>query len=222
MIFKRMTCNEWALLYDISASGPDTAADKLSFELQLVDMNFVLYTCWPGFCPDAAYLLELPHCGGDIEAVDSMVRSAQRRKIGAGFCDVRLALTDETVSAAQSGNPPCCTLRFHAPEYRWEYIFLPGHGSALDCKTLCLEAAGGEIRYSFQTFEKVREFDMDAYRTVSNETIPMKEKYGFRLRLCASAADNRPKRIIMRDIPPPVPGKHRTAVSGFLRQVCCI
>jgi len=222
MLFKRMADNEWAVLYDTSGSGPDTAADVLSLELQLADRNFVLYTCWPDFHPDAAYLLDLPSKGGDLESAEAIAKTEERRSIGAGFCTVRLALTEETFVTAQAGTPSCCTLRFHTPEYRWEYIFLPEHGSAPDCEALCLEAADGSHRYHFSAFEKVREFDRDAYRTVSEETIPLKEKYGFRLRLTASTADNRPKRIIMRDVPPPVPGRHLSTGPGLVRQVCCL
>jgi len=222
MLLKRTAESEWALLYDSSGSGPDTAADALSFELQLADRDFVLYTRWLDFRPDAAYRLDLPSGGGEIEAAEAVADTGERRRIGAGFCSARLALTEETVSAAQSGTPPCCTIRFHAPEYRWEYILLPERGSALDCGALCLEAAEGKVRYRFPAFEKVREYDRDAYRTVSEEAIPLKENYGFRLRLSLSTADNRPKRTIMRDVPLPVPGRHLSAAPGLVRQVCSI
>lgn len=222
MLFKRMADNEWAVLYDTSASEPDTAADVLSLELQLVDRNFVLYTCWQDFSPDAAYLLNLPSGGGELEATEAIARTEERRRIGSGFCSVKLALTEETLVAARFGTPSCCTLRFHAPEYRWEYIFLPEYGFVSDCGALCLETADGKPRYRFPAFEKVREFDRDVYRTVSEETIPLKEKYGFRLRLSVSTADNRPKRTLMRDVPPPIPGRHLSTGPGLVRQVCCI
>lgn len=222
MLFKRTAYNEWAILYDISGAAPDTGADLLSFELHITDMNFVAYTCWPNFYPDAAYRLDLPAEGGDIEAGEGIAAAERRRKIGSGFCDMRLALTEETLAKAQSAAPPCCTIRFHAPRYRWEYIFLTEHGSAPDIEALRLETANGETRYHFPAFERVREFDRDAYRTVSDETIPLRERYGFRLCLCASTADGRRKRTIMRDVPPPIPGRHPSAPPGLIRQVCCI
>lgn len=222
LLFKRMAENEWALLCDLSGPGPDTAADVLALELQLADRDFVLYTRWPDFRPDAACLLELPSAGGTVEAAEAIAETGERRKIGSGFCSVRLALTEETLAAARSGNPACCTLRFHAPEYRWEYLFLPERGTAPECGALCLEAAEGKFRIPFTDFERVREFGREAYRTVSEEPLPMKERYAFRLRLCISAADGRPKRTILRDVPPPVSGRHLSGGPGLIRQVCSL
>ncbi len=221
-LFKRTADNEWAVLYDLSGAGPEIGADRLSFELRLAEPDFVLYTHWPTFRPNAAYRLNLPSEGGVLEAAEVIVPSEERRPIGSGFCIATLALTEETIGAARAGTPPCCTLRFHAPAYRWEYLFLPEPDTAPDCETLCLETDNGKNPYRFSAFEQVRAFDRAAYRTISEEAIPLRERYGFRLRLSSSAGANRPKRTILRDVPPPIPGRHRSAVPEFIRQVCCL
>ncbi len=221
-LFKRTAENEWTVLYDPSGAGPDIGADRLTFELQLTAPDFVLYTHWPAFRPDAAYRLHLPSEGGDLEAAEAIVPSEERRPIGSGFCVATLALTEETIGAARTGTPPCCTLRFHASAYRWEYLFLPESEPALDGETLYLEAVDGKKPYRFTAFEQVRAFDRVAYRTISEEAIPLKERYGFRLRLSSSTGANRPKRTLLRDVPPPIPGRHRSAGPEFIRQVCCL
>lgn len=222
MIFKRVSDNEWSVLYDTSGAGPAPDADVLLLELLITDADFALYTRWRDFCPDAAYMLDLPAGKGDVEAEDSIVESGERRKIGSGFCIIRLVLTREMLEVAQSDRPQCCILRFHAPEYRWEYLFLPEHGFAPDCSRLHLETSDGSSGYSFFAFKKVREFDRDTYRTVSEEPIPLRESYRFRLRLALSTGENRPKQMLLRDVPPPKPGRHLSAIPGFIRQVCII
>jgi len=221
-IFKRTADNEWAVFYDPSGAGPDIGADRLSFELRLAEPDFVLYTQWPTFRPDAAYRLNLPSGGGVLEATEAIVASEERRTIGSGCCVATLALTEETIGTARAGTPLGCTLRFHAPAYKWEYLFLPESDTALDCQTLCLEAVDGKNPYRFSSFEQVQAFDRAAYRTTSEEAIPLRESYGFRLRLSSSTGANRPKRTLLRDVPPPIPGRHRSAGPEFIRQVCCL
>ncbi len=221
-IFKQTADNEWTILYDPSGAVPEIGADRLSFELRLAEPDFVLCTHWPTFRPDAAYRLQLPSGGGDLEAAECLVPSEERRTIGSGFCAATLAPTEETIGAARAGAPPCCTLRFHAPAYRWEYLFLPESEPAPDRRTLCLEAVNGKNSYRFAAFEQVRAFDREVYRTISEEAIPLKERYGFRLRLISSAGADRPKRTILRDVPPPIPGRHRSCGPEFIRQICCL
>ncbi len=220
LIFKRTADNEWTVLYDPSGSGPDIGADRLSFELQLAEPDFVLYTHWPTFRPDAAYRLNLPSGGGVLEATETIVPSEEGRTIGSGFCVATLTPTEETIGAARTGTPSCCTLRFHAPAYRWEYLFLTESDIVLDCETLCLEAVDGKSPYRFTAFEQVQALDRAAYRTTSEEAIPLRESYGFRLRLSSSTGANRPKRTLLRDVQPPIPGRHRSAGPEFVRQIC--
>ncbi len=222
LLFKRTVDNEWTILYDPSGAGPEIGVDRVSFELRLAEPDFVLCTHWPTFRPDAAYRLHLPSGGGDLEAIEAIVPSEERRMIGSGFCDATLALTEETIGAARAGTPPCCTLRFHAPAYRWEYLFLPESEPAPDRETLCLEAVNGKIPYRFSAFEQVRAFDRAVYRTTSEEAIPLRERYDFRLRLNSSTGADRPKRTILRDVPPPIPARHRSCGPEFIRQICCL
>ncbi len=222
LLFKRTAENEWAVLYAPSGAGPDIGTDRLTFELRLAEPDFVLCTHWPTFRPNAVYRLHLPSEGDILEATEAIVPSEERRTIGSGFCEAMLALTEETIGAARAGTPPCCTLRFHAPAYRWEYLFLPESEPALDCRTLCLEAVDGKNPYRFTAFEQVRAFDRAAYRTTSEEAIPLRESYGFRLRLSSSTGANRPKRTLLRDVPPPIPTRHQSCGPEFIRQVCCL
>ncbi len=222
LLFKQTAENEWTILYDPSGAGPEIGADRLSFELRFAEPDFVLCTHWPTFRPDAVYRLHLPSGGGDLEAAEHLAASEERCTIGSGVCAATLAPTEETIGAARAGTPPCCTLRFHAPAYRWEYLFLPESEPAPDCRTLCLEAVNGKNSYRFAAFEQVRAFGRAAYRTISEEAIPLRERYGFRLRLISSAGADRPKRTILRDVPPPIPGRHRSCGLGFIRQICSL
>jgi len=220
-IFKRTADNEWAILYDSSGAGSEIGTDRLFFELQLAEPDFVRCTHWPTFRPDAAYRLNLPSGGGVLEAVEAIAPSEERRTIGSGCCVATLTPTEETIGAARAGTPLDCMLRFHAPAYRWEYLFLPESDTAPDRETLCLETADGKSPYRFTAFEQVQAFGRAAYRTTSEEAIPLRESYSFRLRLSSSTGANRPRRTLLRDVPPPIPGRHRSAGPGFIRQICC-
>lgn len=221
-IFKRTADNEWAVLYDPSGAGPETGADRLSFELRLAEPDFVRCTHWPTFRPDAAYRLQLPSEGGDLEAAEHLVASEERRTIGSGYCVATLTPTEATIGAARAGTPLGCTLRFHAPAYRWEYLFLPESDAAPNRETLRLEAVDGKAPCRFAAFEQVQVFGRTACRTISEEAIPLKERYGFRLRLISSTGADRPKRTILRDVPPPIPARHRSCGPGFIRQICSL
>lgn len=222
MLFKRMAENAWALLCDLSGAGPDTDADVLFLELQLADSGFVLYTRWPDFRPDAAYAAELPAAGGDVEAAEILRSTGSRRTIGSGWCRLSLPLTRGMLDAAQAGAPPCCTLRFHAPARRWEYLFLPDPGTLPDRaqERYRLETVGGGVRYRFSPFERVQAYGREACRTRSEEPIPLRERYGFRLRLDVSAENGRTRRTVLREVPPPLPGRYLDTAPDLLRQVC--
>ena len=126
------------------------------------------------------------------------------------------------LDAARAGAPPCCTLRFHAPACRWEYLFLPEPGTLPDRgeERYRFETVGGPLRYRFSPFERVRAYGREVCRTLSEEPIPLRERYDFRLWLDASSGNGRPVRTVLREVPPPLPGRYLDTAPDLLRQVC--
>ena len=122
LLFRQSGPNAWTVLYDSDGAGVDTSSDTLLLEMDITDPAFVLYTQWDGFRPTSAYGLELPAVSGTVEAAHSIRETAPKRGIGESFCTVRIRLTDGLFRAAQDGTPESCTLVFHAPEHRWEYL----------------------------------------------------------------------------------------------------
>ena len=218
LLLRQFAVNEWAVLYDADGAGVDTASDVLELEMDLANPDFVLYTRWDGFRPYAAYILDLPDVEDLPEAIRMMREVAPKRGFGAGFCRLRLRLTDNVSRAAREGKPLLHTLRFHAPECRWEYLLVPRVGEDLAPGNYLLEEAGGHLH--FPPFEPVRLYDRDLLRTVSEESVPMRERYAFKLKVVTSADGNGRKQTVLRHVDPPVPGRFLDTEPGLARQVC--
>ena len=219
LLFRQPGANEWTILYDSDGAGVDTSSDVLSLEMEMADPAFVLYTLWDGFHPDAAHLLELPRAEETVEAAQAIREAAPRRDIGSGFCRIRIRLTDALFKAAQDGAPWGCTLRFHAPERRWEYLLVPRGGEMPGTPgTLLLEEAEGRLH--FPPFEEAAMYGRNMLRTVSEEAVPMRERYGYRLRAVAPSGSAGRTRTVLRHIDPPEAGRFMDAEAGLLRQVC--
>lgn len=214
----RQPCgNEWTVLYDSDGAGVDTASDVLALEMDMTDPAFVLYTQWEGFQPDAAYSLELPSEEETADAANAIRRTASGRGIGSGFCKVRIRLTEKLLQAAREGRAESCTLRFRAPECRWEYLLVPRAGDTVAAERYLLEEADGKLH--FPPFEPELIYGRELLRTISEESIPMRERYGYRLRVVAPAGSGGRKQTILRHLAPPEPGRFLDAARGVLRQV---
>lgn len=124
LLFRQTAVNEWTLLYDCDSAGVDTSSDKVEAELCITDPAFVLFTDWAALRPENAYTLELPASRDTVEATEAIRESADRRRIGSGFCSVSILMTEKILAAAQKEKHKTCTLRFHAPQCKWE----SGHG----------------------------------------------------------------------------------------------
>lgn len=220
LLFRQLGENEWTILYDHGGAGVDTSSDVLALELDLSDPSFVLYTLWDGFDPGAAYGLELPLEEEAADAVQVVRKAAPKRGLGAGFCCVRIRMTDKLVEAAREGRPMTCTLQFHAPACRWEYLLVPRHGENVPAGKYLMEEAGGKLH--FPPFEAARMYGRDVLRTVSEEPVPMRESYGYWLKVVAPAGGAGRKQTVLRHIDPPEPGRFMDAAPGLLRQVCSL
>ena len=125
LLFRQTAVNEWTLLYDCDSAGVDTSSDKVEAELCITDPAFVLFTDWAALRPENAYTLELPASRDTVEATEAIRESADRRRIGSGFCSVSILMTEKILAAAQKEKHKTCTLRFHAPQCKWEYLLVP-------------------------------------------------------------------------------------------------
>lgn len=219
LLFRQVGMNEWTILYDDEGAGVDTDYDILALELVMTDPSFVLYTQWNGFQPSSAYQLELPVQPETLEAAEAIAEQSPKRQMGTGFCLIQLRLTEEIFLSAKAGTPKSVCLLFHAPEYRWEYLFIPRNGESMLPEKLQLEESGGKL--TFGPFEAATEYDREVLRTVSHERIPMREHYGFRFRLTsATGGDNRPKQVLLRNVALPKPGAYLSKTPELLRQLC--
>lgn len=224
MLFRQTAYGEWTVLYDTASAGPDTASDVLQLELSIAHPAFPLYTEWKDFRPSAAHVLELPREEESIDAA-SAIRPDEdgKRTPGAPFCTVRLRLTEQLVDAAKADRPLRALLHFRAPSVQWEYLFLP-HGedsASLGGDRPALEDAAGKAEFS--AMEQCEAYGRTAWRTVSQERIPLRTSYGCRLRLVAyvgGGGSTRQKRILLPRISPPVPGGYESGQAGVIRQVC--
>ena len=216
LLLRQAGANEWIILYDGDGAGVDTDSDVLALEMDMTDPSFVLYTDWVDFHPSSAYFLELPAKEGRITA-EMLKETALRRRIGAGFCQVRLRLTPALFQAACQGKPMQAILHFGVPACRWEYLLIPRAGGTVTKEEYTLEEAGDKLH--FPPFEPVRMYGLDMFRTVSEESVPMHERYGYKLKVSASAGDGR-KQTVLKHVAAPEPGRFLDAEKGLARQVC--
>lgn len=220
LLFRQLGENEWTILYDNDGAGVDTSSDVLALEMELSAPSFVLYTLWDGFDPGAAYELELPLKKETADAVKVIRETAPKRGIGSGFCRIRIRMTDKIVKAAREGKPMTCTLQFHVPAYRWEYLLVPRDGENIPPGKYLMEETGGKLH--FPPFEVARMYGRNLLRTVSEEPVPMHESYGYRLKVVVPAGGIGRKQTVLRHVDPPEPGRFMDAEPGLLRQVCSL
>ncbi len=220
LLFRQLGENKWTILYDSEGAGVDTSSDVLTLEMEMTDPAFVLYTQWEGFRPTSAYGLELPVQEEMQEAVRIIREVAPKRKIGSGFCRIGIRMTEALWQAAQEGSPQGCTLCFHAPQRRWEYLVVPRDGDTSLPERFVLEEVAGKLHFS--PFRPVRIYGQDMLRTVSEEAVPMRERYAVRLKLVSPAGNTGRKQTLLRHIDSPEPGRFLDVDAGLLRQVCIL
>jgi hypothetical protein len=142
-----------------------------------------------------------------------------KRRIGMPLCSITLRLTEDVWQAAVKGTPKCDTIRFQAPERYWEYILIKqSNNREVDAERLRLDTDKNLL--TFNSFERTNEFGRDAYRTVSEKAVPIRERYDFRLNLIAiPESSNRQKQVLLRSVEHPTPGRFKSEADK-LRQVC--
>ena len=219
LLFRQMTQNEWTVLYDADGAGVDTDSDAIAFGMSILDPAFVLYTEWQGFDPSAVYAMSLPLANGNADATDVITDTESKRRIGMPLCSITLRLTEDVWQAAVNGTPKCDTINFQAPERYWEYILIKqSNNSEVDAERLRLDTDKNLL--TFNSFERTNEFGRDAYRTVSEKAVPIRECYDFRLNLIATPeSSNRQKQVLLRNVEHPIPGRFKSEADK-LRQVC--
>jgi len=216
LLLRQTAANEWIILYDGDGAGVDTDSDVLALDMDMTDPSFVLYTEWADFHPSSAYVLELPIKEDRISA-EMLKETALKRRIGAGFCQVRIRLTSTLFQEACQGKPMQAILHFGVPACRWEYLLIPRAGVPVTKEEFTLEEAGDKLH--FPPFEPVRMYGQDMFRTVSEESVPMHERYGYKLKVFSSVGDGR-KQGILKHVATPEPGRFLDAEKGMVRQVC--
>ena len=214
MLLRETSTGSWMLLF---SEEPDTKNDVLHLELSVADPMFALYTDWPGFKPSDRYELRLPASGELTDAISAIQHTDKKRNIGSGFCSIALQLDEPLAQAARSGKPEEAVLQFHTPEKQWEYLFISQGDEEFDGKQLRLEDATESIKFS--PFTPSEAYGRKVWRTVSESPIPMRNKYGCKLRLVAMLNNGKQKRILLSHVEPPQPGRYMSEDKGVLRQV---
>lgn len=219
LLFRQVTASEWEVLYDTGGAGVDSENDVLELELSIADRDFVMYTEWKDFCPSAAYTLELPLPAEETDAAAAIRPAEGKRKVGSPFCTVRLHLTEKLTKSAKAKAPQVCTLRFHAPKLYWEYIFVPrSEDRSIPAGDLLLEDTTGKV--SFRHLYKTQAYGREVWRTKSMEGIPLRSVYGCRLQLVVMDEKSSSRRLLLRQVSAPEPGRFQSARPDCLRQVC--
>ena len=219
LLLRQTAQNEWTVLYDADGAGVDTASDAIALGLSISDPAFVLYTEWQGFSPSVSYRLDLPLANGNAFASEVIVDTENKRRIGMPLCTITLRLTENLWQAAVKGTPKCDTIKFKVPERYWEYILIK-QSNHREFPLEQLRLYTDKNLLTFNSFEKTNEFGRDAYRTVSEKAVPIRERYDFRLNLIATPENsNRQKQILLRNVEHPKPGQIKSDADK-LRQVC--
>lgn len=196
LLFRQTAVNEWTLLYDCDSAGVDTSSDKVEAELCITDPAFVLFTDWAALRPENVYTLELPASRDTVEAAEAIRESADRRRIGSGFCSVSILMTEKILAAAQKEKHKTCTLRFHAPQCKWEYLLVPRDGGSPDPRQCRMEEQGGTL--AFTPFKTFKAYGLEVLRTVSQEAVPMKEHYACKLKVFSSTLGGGRRQVLLR------------------------
>lgn len=217
LLFLPTDKNEWSILYDKDSAGVDTTSDVLTLNMGIVDPAFVLYTRWDDFHPESAYRLELPVEADSIEGASAIRETAPKRDFGFGFCQVHIRITEELFSAAQRDLPKNCTLQFHVQQCHWEYLLVPRKGETAVAEKFIMEEADGKLH--FAPFTLIKTYGQELLRTVSEEAVPMQERYSYRLKVSSFAGNFGRKQIVLNHANPPEPGKFSDVPPGLLRQV---
>ena len=213
MLLRQTAADEWTLACcDLPAKN-----DLLTLDLSWADPAYTLCTEWDGFQPMKAYTLELPQKESDIEAAAAICLTDRKREIGSGFCTIALHLTEEMANAATVGEPMQARLCFHAPSLKWEYLFIRQGNEEPDACSLRLEDSGGQV--TFTAFKACEAYGRKALRTTSKQRIPLRQDYGFKLRLTAQEGGKQ-KRTLLSAVPPPQPGQYTDVQPGMIRQIC--
>lgn len=216
LLFRQTAADEWAVLYDCNGAKFNRDDEILSLELYLADPDFTLYTEWKDFCPSDAYELELPVTETETNAAKAILPSDKRRKIGSGFCSVSLHLANAMQPASDGNEPGQAVLHFRSRKVKWEYIFFQRNGNSIPETELKLEDANKQI--VFPDLQPTTAYGRKGMSVITKEAIPMRAAYGSRLRLVWQE-ENKPKRIVLANIGPPVPGRFVTG-KGLIRQIC--
>lgn len=217
LLFRQTEGNEWTILYDMESAGLDTDSDIIGLGVSMSEPAFALYTEWQNINPMAAYQIDLPIGQSEVYATDVITEIGVKRSFGIPFCTIMIHLTDELWQAAKKDVPLKNTLIFKTPERFWEYVFIcQNTNREISSEHLKLET-DKEI-LTFSSFERTNEFGRNAFRTVSEKAVPMRERYDIKLNLII-CHDKKQKQFLLRNIEHPIPGQFRSDADK-LRQVC--
>ena len=211
--FRQVAANEWGIFYQNKLVEDDV----VTLSLFVNDSQFPLYTAWDDFKPTLAFELELHSATTQIDADKSFVQSQNRRTIGMGLCTMSLHLDKTICDAAESGNPISVKISFHARSLKWTYVFIPRRDLDFSINKLSLDDSTGNMLFS--EFTDYSDYASGASCTSSQTEIPMRHRYGCKLRLVAHDVDER-KIVLLSSVPPPEPGRFMDAPSGTIKQIC--
>lgn len=217
LLFRQTDENEWTILYDTENAGLDTESDIIEFGVLMSEPAFVFYTEWQNFNPMVAYQIDLPIGKSEVNATDVITEIGVKRSFGIPFCTIMIHLTEELWQEAKKDVPLKNTLIFKTPERFWEYVFICQNTNR-EISSECLKLETDKEILTFESFERTNEFGRNAFRTVSEKAVPMRERYDIKLNLIVTH-DKEQKQYLLRNIEHPIPGQFKSKADK-LRQVC--
>lgn len=218
LLFRQIGANEWVILYDSESADVDISSDILVLEMYIIDPAFMLYTHWDGFHPNVTYGLELPLKKETVDVTKTICEISPKRSVGSSLCQIRIHMTDKLVEMARAEKPMTCTLRFHAPAYQWEYLLIPRNTDNVLTEKYLMEETSGKLHFS--PFKPAWIYGRNILRTVSEEAVPIHERYEYRLRVVSPTDNTGLNRTVLKHISPPEPGRFIGTEPGVLRQIC--
>ncbi len=222
LLLRQRDVNIWDILYDKDGTGVCADRDILQLTMVIVDREFPLYTSWEGYDPNLLYSLDLPVNNREVKAEEVIRSVGARTRVGSAFCSVSIRLTDTIINSTEGYESKGVKLLFEAPRRLWEYIFIPhDKGRINEIKdSLRLEVEGAE-GVTFSPFEDVQVYGRSALRTVSQQSIAVREHYDFRVNLIVKHQEqNRSRQILRQGIEHPELIKFQGNEIDSLRRVC--
>lgn len=173
----------------------------------------------------------------EITVGDRKIPRRRMRGFGEPFCIVELGIDGGLLKYVRV---PECVLRFHAPAFKWEYLFLSKLEVDESRGKVALKDTKTSIAFEVCKKNEDNRPNMDAHAPqwhfVSTAPVPLRAAYGCRLRLVLEKEEEKKNsngkaemeeekkdntlQVLIAQVPPPEPGRFLDTTGETLRQIC--